>query len=55
MKPKKILGKDVVGTYRNKPVIKLLGGWFYFDEKGRGHKIKREYIKNIKPLESDDN
>ncbi len=49
--PEKKLGKEIKGTYRGKFVIKLLGEWVYFDDKGRGHKVERKYHKKIKPIE----
>jgi len=49
--PEKILGREIQGTYRGKPVIKLLGEWMYFDDKGRGHNVKKKYRKNIKFIE----
>ena len=49
--PEKILGKEIKYTYRGKPAFKLMGKWMYFDNKGRGHHIKREYVKNIKKNE----
>ena len=49
--PKELLNKEIKGTYRGKPVIKLLGEWAYFSENGKGHRIEKKYYKNIKFIE----